>query len=242
MPKILSFYDITKFSWKTTFANAWKLLGETERLFHDLPLVSDKQLTELICFQHVVEFTCYVVLPKCDIENNQLIVPCKETCDDFAECLHWYIPSYHPAMFADCSYLPSVTGSIPCYYKPVTCETPPNVANDAIVRGIKENNTYLAKSKVEYSCFGDDMEIEGNGTIICYHSGHWYETPVCLQRSAIHPLMIVLPLFLVSLATLIGICIWSWCKHKSEFEILTRNKEFDAFVMIRLMRNLFIVQ
>ena len=36
----------------------------------------------------------------------------------------------------DCDYLPSRYGTIPCFYKPVTCEAPQN-SNNAIIKIIK---------------------------------------------------------------------------------------------------------
>ena len=34
----------------------------------------------------------------------------------------------------DCDYLPSLRGDIPCFYKPVTCKSPPSVQNAAMIR------------------------------------------------------------------------------------------------------------
>ena len=47
----------------------------------------------------------------------------------------------------NCDYLPSVNGSMPCFYEQVTCGTPPNVTNTFI----QENDHEDANDKHTYN-------------------------------------------------------------------------------------------
>ena len=103
-----------------------------------------------------------------------MIHPCKETLSDLVHGCLKYIREVVEAMSSsdeqlfktwrtklahinisadfDSDYLPSVTDSIPCYYKPVMFDPPPNVTNARIINGLQYNGTYLAKFQVEYEC------------------------------------------------------------------------------------------
>ena len=97
-------------------------------------------------------------MPECDTKSKQVIQLCKETCIDFLEgCETTFLTLFdklgklgdsylfdvsHIRQIAhnpvdcpliDCNYLPSVKGTIPCFYKPVTCASPPEVENATIV-------------------------------------------------------------------------------------------------------------
>ena len=37
------------------------------------------------CYQHLMEFTCYIILPQCDPITQQVINPCREMCSDFLD-------------------------------------------------------------------------------------------------------------------------------------------------------------
>ena len=195
--------NCSKFYAFTTFPNyvgslnvrdGLELLTFMDTCYQLTPVVRETQGSELFCSKHFAELICSAVFPKCDNGSSQLIVTCKETCENFAQCLTSLRLDSYLQFLVNCSYLPSVTGSIPCYYKPVTCETPPNVANAATVRGINESMTHLVKSQVEYVCQDSDYEMVGNGTIECLPSGTWSQIPICMSGSG-SPLKIVLPLF-----------------------------------------------
>ena len=102
-----------------------------------------------LCYQHLEELTCYILVPKCDTESRQVIHPCREMCHDFVKaCSKVALPKntfrtdkipdipiddnnfimVDTTRF-DCDYLPSLNGGIPCHYKPVTCKSPPVVKN-----------------------------------------------------------------------------------------------------------------
>ena len=209
------------------------------------------------CYKYINEVLCQLYFPQCNQIENQVIHMCKETCFILAHaCLALWKPvlnSYFKAAkfdkwtkyghgniseFLNCNYLPSVDDPIPCFYKPVTCDPPPNVTNARIIDGTESNETYLAMSHVEYECLDETFEIEGNSTVTCLYSGKWYKIPVCLERkgktekgSTLNLLSIVIPLLIVSLCIFITAHIGRRyvCRRK-KLLLLKRNREYDAFV------------
>ena len=209
------------------------------------------------CYKHMKEVICRVVFPQCDHSRNQMLQICKETCFLFLnsclkflkQVLHSYLknaPFEHWRKYADknisdevdCNYLPSLNDSIPCYYKPVTCDPPPNVTNARIINGSEHDGTYLAKFQVEYECVNETFQMEGNSTVTCLYSGEWYKIPKCLKRkrekrndSTLNPLSIVIPLltapfyiFIITYRARRYIC------RTKKSLLLKRNKEYHAFV------------
>ena len=138
------------------------------------------------------------------------------------------LPKQWSTKLLNSDYLPSKDVPIPCLYKQVTCQSPPNVSN---VNVIMKNSTYIAKSEVKYTCQSDAFQMEGNSTSTCLYSGHWSEPPKCNPRktSNVHPLIIVIPLFIISFVILMAAVTIS-CYKRREVQSLTRQREFDAFV------------
>ena len=128
-----------------------------------------------------------------------------------------------PSTWFNCNYLPSKNGNIPCIYKPVVCQPPPNVTNAVSSTG---NGTYQAPATVKYSCESDKFHLEGNNTITCKYSGQWSKLPQCVINT-VTPLVIVLPLLSSPFVVLVVILIRYRCSGKLQ---LRRNREFDAFV------------
>ena len=196
-----------------------------------------------LCHKYARETLCHIFTPKCDIIKGQIIHPCKETCSEVAEACSESIISVLEKIqlrdkrwrggfqhYVDYDYLPSFNGSVPCYYQPVTRESPPNITNSRIVNGVAPNITYQAKSKVEYECLDETFHIEGNSTVTCLYNGEWEETPMCKRRDeSLNPLSIVLPLLLIPMFLLIVILLLRTLACGTQ-ENLTRIKEYDAFV------------
>ena len=196
------------------------------------------------CYPYVSELLCYALAPKCDPENRTVIHPCKEMCEKLREgCLetvmgalkdiaarqnffNWTdVSRRDPSTWFDCDYLPSKNGIIPCIYKPVMYQPPPNVTNAVSLNG---NGTYQPPSIVIYSCESDKFHLEGNSTITCKYSGEWSKLPQCgANRSTVTPLVIVLPLLISPFIVIAVILIKYRCLGKMQ---LRRNREFDAFV------------
>ena len=120
----------------------------------DLILYISSQLPTGGCHKYLKELLCRIIFPECDQTQNHVIHICKETCSEFlSSCLRPFqtfllsshfsqLEEWSKIMYAnifdemDCNYLPSVDDKISCYYKPVTCNSPPNVTNARIIDGI----------------------------------------------------------------------------------------------------------
>ena len=132
----------------------------------------------------------------------------------------------------DCAYLPSINGPISCFYKPVTCISPPNDTESLILDNHNISSMYPVHSTIDYICKDDSLKIKGNKSITCQFSGQWSQLPLCIKHplSSGSPLMIVTPLFLLPGIVFVGIIVWLKCKSYVEYSTLVRNKEFDAFI------------
>ena len=105
----------------------------------------------------------------------------------------------------DCDYMPSLEGDIPCFYKPVTCKSPPTVKNATMFNVSMTYNNYSVLDEVDYSC-NEGFEINGNMKISCMYSGEWSTAPKCSlpSKSTAYPLIAVLPVLLFPLLILLA--------------------------------------
>ena len=206
------------------------------------------------CYQHIWEVVCYVILPKCDPMTKQVLHPCREMCwaaiegcwkksldflarmdSEFRYNNLFYVdilPSMDKLQIFNCDYLPSLYGSVPCFYKPVTCDPPPDVTDRVtILNASTKKDVYQLHDVIHYVCVNETFEMKGNSTITCLYSGEWSQTaPKCIQfKISLHPLLVVLPILTMSLIiyTSLTFCIW---QKKSGRQILIRNRQYDAFV------------
>ena len=208
---------------------------------------------EAQCYQHVLELGCYIILPECNPESKQIFHPCREMCRDWRKaCSKITLPKSRvsmklpnissddttvtmdiTSMDIDCDYLPSLNGDIPCFYKPVICESPPVVKNATIVStNYKQNDTYSVFDRVEYSC-DKDFKLIGNMTVTCNYKGQWSILPKCSLKSNNRStlLSVFLPILLVLLIVMILIATCNYrIKRKTKNKASARNKQFDAFV------------
>ena len=148
-----------------------------------------------ICYQYFWEVFCHVMLPKCDPFTKQVMHPCREMCWDLLNAC-WpklrhlysielpfqkhgldYMSSLNKSKLVNCDYLPSLHGSIPCFYKPVTCDSPPDVTNGTRILNITKKDVYQLQDVVQYACVNDTLEMRGNASITCLYSGQWSQTP-----------------------------------------------------------------
>ena len=206
------------------------------------------------CYQHVWEVVCYIFLPKCDPIGQQVIHPCQETCLDLLEgCLKkiedllkgidsefrynsdfyaTHLPSLNMSREINCDYLPSINNSIHCFYKSVTCDSPPFVQNGIMTVNDTQKNGYQLHDMVSYTCINGTYKMKGNSFIRCLHSGQWsHPPPQCVHQilHPVHPLHVVFPALVLPLIIYISLTFYSWC-HKVELHTLMRNKKYDAFV------------
>ena len=213
------------------------------------------------CYKHSREVLCHIIFPKCDQVENQVIPPCKETLSDLLHgCLKYiievleamsssdeqlfktwrtnYLAHINISAEFDSDYLPSIADSIPCSYKPVICDHPPNVANARIINNTEAYGTYLAMAQVEYECVNETFQMEGNSSVTCLFSGEWYKMPKCLKRkreehneSYLNPLIIVIPLLIAAFCIfIVTIIVRRFACRTKKSPILKRNREYDAFV------------
>ena len=146
------------------------------------------------CYQHFLDFVCYISFPKCDPTTEQVLHPCREMCSDFDKAC-WSKVSKLASQLnrkndrrnevwsklsvintrnaGDCDYLPSRHGNINCTYKPVTCGSPPDVDNSTVILNNTQRDVYQLHDVIQYSCVNKTFQMEGNDSITCLYSGKW---------------------------------------------------------------------
>ena len=133
----------------------------------------------------------------------------------------------------NCNYLPSVKGSIPCFYKPVTCPAPPAVKNGFLLNSTQSRKFYHLGATHQYICQGEHV-VTGNSRVTCYHSGQWSQVPECNSRKnqySVDPLAIILPIFLVIFVIYLAILVRRFLIAKKPKLLQTkRNRKFDTFL------------
>ena len=234
------------------------------KIYHEFISYMSSQLPTGGCYKYMNEVLCRIYFPQCNQIGNQVIHICKETCFIFLNsCVEVWKPvlnSYFKTAkfekwkkyghgnisdFLDCNYLSTVNDSIPCYYKPVTCDPPPNVTNARIINNPEFNGTYLAMSEVDYECVDETFQMEGNSTVTCLYSGKWYKIPTCLKRQNetekglnLNPLSIVIPLLIASFCIfIITFTARRYFSKRNKLVFLKRNREYDAFVCYNFDEN-----
>ena len=204
------------------------------------------------CYKYFKEFACRVAYPECNPVNTRVVHICRETCYDFVESCFKIFSSFLQNLNSsridvswkriepmnardelDCDNLPSVNDTIPCFYKPVMCDPPPNVTNARIINGSEHDRSYLANFQAHYECVDKTFQMEGNSTVTCMFSGFWSETPRCSSvpdSSSTNPLLFVLPILIIPLCLWVVLCLFVWSRKGKSGYIYYRHKEYDAFV------------
>ena len=195
-------------------------IGEILKYYQYLQAYKEyKEMNDEIefCHQHLEESACHVLIPKCDPVSGQVIHPCREMCHDVrTACSNGIILSDKTPRVPsgdnktvvdytnfDCDYLPSLEEDIPCFYKPVTCKSPPTVKNATMFNVSMTYNNYSVLDTVDYSC-NEGFQIEGNKKISCMYNGEWSIPPKCsLYPVSITPLIVVLPVLLIPILILV---------------------------------------
>ena len=196
----------------------------------------------------------YVILPKCDPFIQQVIHPCREMCQDVLEgCWQelWallarmssefrynnyfyftFLPDIRKLKLINCNYLPSLHGSVPCFYKNVTCDSPPDVTNGTRIINATEKNVYELYDVVQYACVNETFTMKRNSAITCLYSGEWsHPPPTCIPQGInfLNALHIVLPVLIASVIIYTCFASCAWCR-KTVHQNLTRDRKYDAFV------------
>ena len=210
--------------------------------------INDKNKEIEFCHQHLEELDCHVLVPKCDPVSRQVIHPCREMCHDFRiACSNGIIlsdkiprvPSGDNKIVVDyakfdCDYLPSLEEDIPCFYKPVTCKSPPTIKNATMFNVSMTYNNYSVLDTVDYSS-SEGFQMVGNKKISCMYSGEWSIPPKCsLYPVSITPLIVVLPVLLIPMLILV-VTVIVRCRIKlnkqTQPDLNTYQVELDTILM-----------
>ena len=201
------------------------------------------------CYQHIAEIACHLNFPQCDPVTQGVIHPCREMCWDFKEaCMRkwfsmvskvhsifgWnasYLSNGNWSHVVDCDYLPSLHDNIPCFYKPVSCDSPPIINNTRILNSTIKN-IYHLHDMFQYACVHESFKMIGKSSITCLYSGEWsHSSPRCIHQpmSSFNSFNVVLPVPIIPLFIYISLTLFIWGK-KTKHQSFTRNKKYDAFV------------
>ena len=219
------------------------------------------------CHQHFSEALCYISLPKCDPVTKQVIHPCKEMCRDIVEgCwkkwLHLiakmepgfslsrrfnfdHISSIDTHQLINCDYLPAHHGSIPCFYKPVTCDSPPDVTNGAALLNTTQKDVYQLHDVVQYARVNETLKMVGNESAVCLYSGQWSTPPTCqavkeVKNYVMNPIYVLVPILLVPLIILILVAGIKF-RRKSFPDLNDELKQPDNFLIEVIDNNLHLL-
>ena len=241
--------DCSKYFLFVSFPNLLSHVDSEKATFSFNRFYQVYQLLDLSCYPHFEELFCNMYYPNCDPETQSITVPCKETCEEMTkgclpeverqlpvdsfmtQCLP--VDSFMTSLFTkafNCSYLPSRNSSYSCFYKPVLCDSPPNVTDIVIIDALNKSAPYTGGTEVEYACADDHKDMTGSNKVTCMYNGEWSGTPVCVPVSETgKTLLKVLP---PAFATLLVFSVFSFIiftrrRHK---EKLIRRRHFDALV------------
>ena len=175
------------------------------------------------CYQHFWEVACYIILPKCDPITQQVTHPCTEMCWDFLNGC-WlkylnllstmdskftfkrsrldYMSSFNMSQLVNCDYLPALHDNISCFYKPVTCNSPPDVTYFTRICNSTRKEVYQLHDVVQYACVNNTLKMVGNKSVSCLYSGEWSTLPTCeavkeVKNSVMNPVHIVVPILVL---------------------------------------------
>ncbi len=210
----------------------------------------------LNCHQNLMKSVCYVVYPKCQLENQQVIHLCKEMCQEILNAC-WSttlkvvksLPKQSfsrkkledliqfPDALRSCEYLPSRTDKETlCYYEAAKCKSLPRIHNaHPINQPQDKNKTFSVHHTVVYHCNGNKSKLEGDNKVMCQYNGEWSDLPSCTEK-----LSLMSPTFLLLCFLLIGIPLLLLCGFTlwllNTFERIKkarrhkRSKKYDALV------------
>ena len=175
------------------------------------------------CYQNFPELFCYSFIPRYDIENDQLVPPCREMYDDFLSgCSDTFLNTFD----MDYKYLPLQNGTIPCYYKEVTCGPPPpgNYDVQPITKVLSTSHFFAVGSRIEYDCIFQKPVVS-----TCLYNGDWSSLPVCTKRIMKYWIVFAAVYWTVAFLFLI-ICMQCSKRAKDKKTKLSREGKYDAYV------------
>ena len=224
--------------------------GQLDKIRNYLMVVEAYEMTMLSyekCHQHLVEILCHLMLPECDPFTQQVIHPCRETCWALLDaCWQTWLSieaiilrqkfgrKMDDVSGVDCDYLPSLYGDIPCFYKPVTCDSPPYVTNSTVMVNATQKDVYQLHDVVQYACVNDTFAMTGTDSITCMYSGQWSTAPPkCfpVNNSGIKSIYFLLPVISVLLLVLFVFIIITY-KRKTSPDLIEERIELDNTLVL----------
>ena len=200
------------------------------------------QLLDLSCYLHIEELFCNMYFPNCDPKTQSITLPCKESCEEMtAGCLpeverrlpvDLFMTSLFKKTF-NCSYLPPRNSSYSCFYKPVMCDSPPNITEITMIDVLNKSSLYTGGMEVEYACadgYNGYKDMSGSNKVTCLYNGELSRPPMCISVTEADKILLKVlpPVFAVLLIiSIISFTIITRRKHKHKF---TRRRHFDALV------------
>ena len=184
------------------------------------------------CYKHFLEFACHIILPTCDPETNGVMHPCREMCWDIVNGCKEKIgrlvdiistrSDINPLNISEviiCNYLPLFNNSIPCFYKPVTCDSPSDVTNGTRILNATHKDVYQLHDVVQYACVNEMLRMVGDASVSCLYSGEWSTLPMCgvvkeVKNSVMYPVYIMVPILLVPLLITLVVIVVAKIKWK----------------------------
>ena len=181
------------------------------------------------CYKHFDELVCYLFFPRC--ENRDLLPPCRDMCQEYFKGCGAILSSDFFKM--NCQYLPLKNEGIPCFYKPVTCK-PPMVIDNAIIKNFTNGTHYFATSEIEYAC-SNGYSLHGDAIVTCQFNGQWSNEPLCERKQGSYEVyQFILPIIVLIVVETICVIFYRWWrKRKFSVKSLSRNMDYDAFVICR---------
>ena len=130
------------------------------------------------CHQHMKEFGCYYLYPKCVSNDDQNIaetvkLPCGQFCEAFTKACDskFNIGGILPLLSSKCILLPDKDEDPNCIFRNVECDDEPP-RNRSITGGTWALNSSMAGSKAQLVC-PSGYQITGTKNIQCQNDGKW---------------------------------------------------------------------
>ena len=184
-------------------------------------------------FKLFPDLFCYSFIPECNTTKNEMIPPCREMYSNFLSAFPEIFPTTFNVFDIDFEYLPSQNGTIPCFYKEVTCGLPPE-GNMAVITNGGNHSRYSVNSRIVYECDNFFFAyMYGDPVSICLYNGNWSSLPHCESIVGIF-IGGAAGLFVCGCCQSFYIpCIRSICKHhryRKEFRKQNKKSRIDTKV------------
>ena len=176
---------------------------------HALSLM-DKFMDMLVhdrCIKWLYQLTCLVVLPECLPEENKVVLPCQENCNDFLKgCVYiLFMRQLNEKYMLNCDYLPSNQSNITCYGSDDICGPLPEINHGFIVEG---NVPYAQVGDIIHHGCSDYTSLIGVPSSTCLPSGEWSKPPECTKGLHVVAKIVLIAVAVIFTALWISVIIY----------------------------------